>query len=55
VPELSSTFPVAIWPASILSFFFHQTLTVQQPPVPPVAHFAGSASYVASVMRPLRG
>jgi hypothetical protein len=55
VPVRSSTFPVAICPASILSFFFHQTSTVQQPPASPVAHFAASGSYVASVTRPLTG
>src|SRR2546426_4804075 len=41
---LSSTFPVAITPASTFSFFFHVTVTFQQPPVPPAEHFEESGS-----------
>jgi len=51
----SSTFPVAIRPASTFAFFFHQTLTFQHPPCVPAEHFDDSASYVASVIRPFCG
>jgi hypothetical protein len=53
-PLRSSTRPSAICPASLSSLTFHQTFTSQHPPCVPAVHFAGSDSYVASVIRPRR-